>query len=1433
MMGRYVVATELGAAYLSILPDLSKLGGLVSKGMTSAGKSGAKAFGAGVDSSLGSVAKSFADAGKDAGEALAKAALSAAKSDIAKLSKTVATATDAQAAALGRLRVAQAKLAEVQGNSKAKASQLAAAEEAVANAQRKATVATNTAKTASDSLTKAQSRAKTAAEDVAKAQSKAATAAATSGTQTGNRFTRAFKSAFTPATATGDALKKVDGTREGNGLGKRFGTGFNKSLVAAVAVSSSLFAGLGVSKVVTDSIGLEATFSQTMNTMAAVAKVPADGIKDLSALAIQMGADTTFSAAEASGAMLELAKGGLSAATISGGALQGTLTLAAAGGTDLATASTIASNALNTFGLKGSDMASVAAALAGGANASSASVESLGEALSQVGPGASTAGLSLQDTVGVLSSFDAAGIKGSDAGTSLKTMLTRLVPTTNAARDSMRDLGLKFTDANGKFLPITDVAEQLRTKLSGLSDAQRTTALSTIFGSDATRAATVLMKQGSAGLAKYITATKDQGAAEEVAAARMSGTAGAWESFKGSVETAKLQLGLFLAPTIQAGLKKITEGVNAIVPSVKALAGILKTGNFSAAFREAFNVEEDSGLVRFILAARSAVISFANFLTGTAIPVIGTFLGFLRDNKGLVVGLAAAIGALVVVTKLHAAAIALQAAGGFLPWLGKVVTSTKLWSAATKGLAAVQWLLNTALFANPIGLVILGIVALVAAILLLWRKNEGFRKALTSAWDAIKGAAVAVFGAVKTAVTTAVDFVRDHWKLIVGILGGPLVAAVLLVTTHWDKIKAAFGAAVSAVVGALRTTWGAIVGVVSGPLNAILGFVKAVWSRVSPLLQLPVFIALRTIQATFGLLRAAFTFVKDWVVGAFKKAWSAVSGVLSGPINTAKTWIGQRFADIKLGFTVIKDWVIGAFKRAWAAVRDTLVGPVTTAKTWIGQRIADIRTGFTAVKDWVLGAFAKAWDGLKAKMTGPVDAAKSAIGTALGAAKGGIQWVFSQAVSAIGSIWDGLQELAKKPIRFIVNTVLNDGLISAFNWIAGKFQAPTIARIPLPAGFAEGGQFSGRLPGRPSSRDNMLGMTAAGPVGLATGEFIVNARDTARNLPLLQQINSGLGFADGGLFGKVKGFATSAFNAGKSFGGDVLEMLKNPVKWFKDKLAGPLNRMSELGSSPFAEIVKSVPRNLVNTVAGKAKDLLGIGGEGGGPINAGLAGVLQWVRTQVGKPYLWGGVGPVGYDCSGLVSAAINVAMGRNPFQRLGATGSMPWSMFAPGPGAFSVGWFKGNPGHTAATVNGVNIESRGGRGVVMGANARGASNGLFTNRMHVKGFASGGLVGDGPYDELDPRGKAYKASAIIPRAALSFDDGGLLPTGYSVVHNGTGSPEPVGHDFLRKEDLDGLAIRLDIPSVGVLTGHIDARARKVQAATASAYAHDYGMVRG
>jgi phage-related protein len=1414
------IATELGVAYLSILGETTKLGPGITKAVGAAAKPAGKAFASGLDANLGSVVKSFGAAGKDAGEALAKSALSAAKSDVAKLTKTVTAATDKQSDALGRLRVAQAKLAEIQGNSKAKASQLAAAEEAVANAQRKATAATETAQAATDALTKAQARAKSAADDVAKAQAKASTEAGRAGSGAGGRFTAAFRSAFKPGEAAGAALNKIDAQRAGKSVATRFGVGFNGAIGGIVSKSAGIFAA-GFAAIKTGGFLKDAiTQASDLNeTTSKVQQIFGPAAKDI----------VTFSKT-ASGALGQTQQAALDAnatfgifgksAGLSGKQLVGFTT--------------------NLTTLAG-DMASF------NNTSPEQAIEAIGAALR-----------------GESEPIRAYGVLLDDATLKAEAMsLGLLKPTKNLAEIKVAQnramlAQIAYNKAVKQYGP--DSVQALRAQTS-LAAAQNTL-------SKKTEGTVGPLTQQQKVLAAQSAIMKQTTVQQGDFARTSGGLANQQRILSAGFTDFKTSLGAVALPLM---IKFVRFLNSTALPGIKGLKDLLIKGDFTSAFAKAFHVEEDSPLIGFILNAREKILGFftavkagiatfaaawkandgtitssgftgfiekaavaargfATFLTGQLIPAVKDFAAkvtagvvpivknlvaaltplaediaarlpgalsiakdslsavatiitqtvlpagqalskFLADNKGVVIGLAAAIGALVVVTKLHAAAMALQAAGGFLPWLGKIVTSTKLWAAATKAMAAVQWALNLALNANPIALIVIGIAALVAAFVIAYKKSDKFRNIVNKALTGVKDVAVAVFNAIKTAVSAVIGFIVDHWKafatVLAGILLGPLGAIVVLIATHWKQVKAIFATAVAAVVGALKATWGAIVGVVSGPLNAIIGFLKAVWSRIYPIIALPVYIAIALIKGYLAAISAAFTAIKDWVVGTFSAAWNAVAGVLAGPINTAKTWIAQRWADIKAGFTAIKNWVVGVFKRAWSAVSGVLTGAVDAAKTAISARLNRIQAIFTAIKDWVLGAFARAWTALTAKLTGPINTAKNAISTALGAGKNGLQSVFTAAIAAIGRIWDGLQELAKKPIRFIVNTVLNDGLIGAFNWIAGKFQAPTIAPIPLPTGFAHGGEYTGRLPGRASRRDNMLGLTAAGPVGLATGEYIVNAADTARHKPLLDLINSGRfpGFADGGLLGKLKSAAGTVLSTGKTLGADVLGFLKDPVKWLKDRLAGPLNRLTELGTSPFAELVKAVPRSLVDTVADKVKNVIsGLGG--GGVFSPGLAGVLGWVRSQVGKPYLWGAAGPGGYDCSGLVGAAINVAFGRNPYSRLGSTASMPWSMFEPGPGAFMVGWFQGNPGHTAATVNGTNIESRGGRGVLMGPAARGASDPLFTNRMRVRGFAGGGLVGDGPFDELDPRGKAYKAKAVVPRAALVFDSGGQWPSG-------------------------------------------------------------------
>lgn len=336
----------------------------------------------------------------------------------------------------------------------------------------------------------------------------------------------------------------------------KVGKGLNNAGKAIMPASVAM-AGLGAVSVNTAN-----DFESAMSQVAGALNMPMSQMGELRDLAIKTGQDTIFSAKEAGQAITELAKGGLTEADIKGGALKATMDLAASSGMELGNAANVTVQAMGAFGLSAEKSAMAANALAGAAAASSTDVEPLTQGLSQASAQAKNAGWSIQETTAVLGKFADAGINGSDAGTSLKTMLQRLAAPTDTAAKEIEKLGINTRDSQGNLLGASDMAQELQNKLGSLSSAQRDAALQTIFGSDATRAATVLMNSGSEGLASYIKATNDQEAAQRLANSQMGEGEKAIEEMKGSLETAAITIGSKLAPVITKVVEFITDLAN-------------------------------------------------------------------------------------------------------------------------------------------------------------------------------------------------------------------------------------------------------------------------------------------------------------------------------------------------------------------------------------------------------------------------------------------------------------------------------------------------------------------------------------------------------------------------------------------------------------------------------------------------------------------------------------------------------------------------------------------------------------------------------------------------------------------------------------------------------------------------------------------------------
>lgn len=333
-------------------------------------------------------------------------------------------------------------------------------------------------------------------------------------------------------------------------------------------VGGALVVGAGVA------VAAAAKFDKAMSEVGAVAGATADEMERLRQAAIDAGRETAFSASEAAKAEAELAKAGIATSDILSGALAGSLSLASAGQIDLAQSAEIAAAAMNTFGLKGSDVEHVADVLAAAANKSAAGVEDLGMGLQQVGLVAAQVGLTFEETVALLAAMADRGLKGSDAATSLKTALMRLAAPTDGAAEAMEALGISLYDSNGNMVDAATIAGQLEKSMKTLAPAERNAALQTIFGSDAIRAANILYEEGEAGIRDYIAAVDDQGASSRMAAAKLDNLAGDVEKLTGSLETLFIQSG----SGASGGLRLLVQTGDELVTTFGALPGPVQSG---------------------------------------------------------------------------------------------------------------------------------------------------------------------------------------------------------------------------------------------------------------------------------------------------------------------------------------------------------------------------------------------------------------------------------------------------------------------------------------------------------------------------------------------------------------------------------------------------------------------------------------------------------------------------------------------------------------------------------------------------------------------------------------------------------------------------------------------------------------------------------------
>lgn len=767
--------------------------------------------------------------------------------------------------------------------------------------------------------------------------------------------------------------------KAGNAMSVAFGT------LAANAVQTVIGkVGELASSVVKTGMGFEAS----MSNVAAISGATGDDIAALTSKAREMGANTKFSASQAADALSYMAMAGWKTDQMLDG-LDGIMQLAAASGSDLATTSDIVTDALTAFGQSAAESGRLADIMAAASSNSNTNVELLGETFKYVAPVAGALGYSMEDTATAIGLMANAGIKGGQAGTALRTILTNLANPTKTMAAAMDDLGISITDASGNMKPMSQLTNELRDAFAGLSESEQ-----------AEYAASIAGKEGMSGLLAIVNAAPEDynklsdaisnsnGAAEEMAATMQDNLQGRLTNLNSKFEELQIQLFDAVKPALEAGVG-------------------------------ALNTLADAG---------SWVLSHLDVI----IPVLGA--------------LTADITAYVAVTK--GAAIA-----------------SKLWTTATNVAKAAQMALNAVLNANPIGIIIAAVTALITGLVLLYKNCEPFREFVNTVFGKIGE----FFGWIGE---------KLEW---IGMWIGILAEAAGMA---FGEIGANIGAFFETVGNVVGQIVGNIVGFFAGMWETISGIFSAVGEFLANIFAVPIAIISKLIEiimkigeiigvVVYTIVAVAVQFFIDIFQNVWDFIWGGITAVgewFSGLWNglmEALTAVGEFFFNIFQGVWDAISGVVENVKNAFQGAWDFITGIFSKVGQWFKDRFTEVYNNIKTVFNNVIEFFKGIWDGIVNIFV--------SIGEAVG------NGVKNALATAINFVLQAIETVINWGIDFI------NGLIAAVNAIADVvgIHIDPIEHIYLGrVEFAKGGI----VPGDDYYGDHVPAMMNSGEMVLTRGQ---------------------------------------------------------------------------------------------------------------------------------------------------------------------------------------------------------------------------------------------------------------------------------------------------------------------------------------------------------
>lgn len=637
-----------------------------------------------------------------------------------------------------------------------------------------------------------------------------------------------------------------------------------------------------------------------------------------------------LSVGDAANGVVELSKAGmkLDAAML---AVNGTMVLAKAGGLEVADASALVSNTLNTYALKANKAAEVSNVFANAANISSSDVEDLAFGMSMTSNVAANMGISLQDTAGTLAMFSNAGLKGSDAGTSMKTMLMALIPKSEEAGKLMDSLGFNAFDAQGNFVGLAKTADKLRTSMKGMTQEQRMAAMKTMFGSDAIRAANILWREGGKGVEKYSKGVNKAGAAQKLAKSASSGLSGTVAKLKANFTSLGQIAYRALAPIANKALKPLADGVGKlpgmVAPAGKAVGKMfasMESGGKSGEMSKTFAALKQTGATllpvlkeiggKVMAAVIPAFKQVSALFTGTLLPAFRSFLPVITPVIAFLMRLVG--GALIGVFK--GAVNVIKGAMKIVAGIMNVITGllTGNWSKAWEGMKQI----------------LSGVIqAIWGAIQIWWNMGilSVFRKGFAmltkgiwvKGWNALKSIGSKSLSALKSAISKVFNFLTAPFRRAFATTKG-------YVTSGWAFIRGKFSGGVGTIGAIIKR----IITVVTYPYRQAFALAKGI------------------VTGGWSAVRGKFASGIETVMGIMKGLPGKIKGALSGAVTWLKSAGQDVIRGLVNGLEAAKQWVIDKIQE----IADKIPG-------WVKKRlgIASPSKVMAALGKWITIGLAK------------------------------------------------------------------------------------------------------------------------------------------------------------------------------------------------------------------------------------------------------------------------------------------------------------------------------------------------------------------------------------------------------------------------------------------------------------------------------------------